>query len=183
MNTLAVVAVTVELLVAGGLVFRKVGHDYTQHGRLTMFAVGLELLIFFLHGSASYVYLDSVTAHIAVGAPWFWAAVALLVVGFAGVFAAMARLTWVKSVGRDFSGLRTTGLYRFSRNPQLVAYGLVVLGYALLWPSWRGLVWVAVYAAIAHMMALAEEAHLRRVYGAAYADYCRRVPRYVGVGR
>jgi hypothetical protein len=31
-------------------------------------------------------------------------------------------------------------LYRYSHNPQIVAYSLVVIGYALLWPAWRGII-------------------------------------------
>ena len=104
-----------------------------------------------------------------------------MAVGLAGVMVAMGRLSWRKSIGRDASGLQRTGLYRYTRNPQIVAYGLLVLGYALWWPSWSGLVWVMVYAAIAHIMVLAEEEHLRRVYGEAYETYCQRTARYLGL--
>lgn len=179
MNPYGVVAGTLVLLVAGFLVFRKVRYDYQQHGQLTRLSAFLEVLIFFLHGSGSYLFLDSTLGHINVMSLWFWAAVILLLVGLAGTITAMFRLSWGKSVGRDVSGLRTTGLYRYTRNPQIVAYGLVVLGYSLLWPSWSGIVWVAVYGAIGHMMVRTEEGHLRQVYGADYEAYCAQVRRYI----
>ena len=104
-------------------------------------------------------------------------------VGLALTLIAMTRLSWGTSIGQRVSGLRQTGFYRFTRNPQIVAYGLVVTGYALLWPSWPGLVWVAAYGFIAHLMVRTEEEHLQRVYGDEYADYCARTPRYIGLLR
>jgi protein-S-isoprenylcysteine O-methyltransferase Ste14 len=181
MNPYGVITGTIGLLVVGFLVFRKVRHDYRQHGQLTRISVALELIIFFLHGAGSYLFLDAVIAHIDVTAPSFWAAVVLLVVGLVGVITAMSRLTWTKSVGREVTSLRTTGLYQYTRNPQILAYGLIVLGYALLWPSWSGILWVVIYGAIGHMMVLTEEEHLKEVYGVAYEDYCRSVPRYLGL--
>lgn len=104
-----------------------------------------------------------------------------MLVGVVLVVIAMGRLGIGVSVGQQVSGLRQSGLYRYSRNPQIVAYGLVVIGYALLWPAWSGLVWVGLYLAIAHLMVRTEEEHLRRVYGEAYERYCARTPRYLGL--
>jgi protein-S-isoprenylcysteine O-methyltransferase Ste14 len=56
----------------------------------------------------------------------------------------------------------------------------VVIGYALLWPAWSGLVWVGLYLAIAHVMVRTEEEHLQRAYGEAYERYCAGTPRYLG---
>lgn len=181
MNIYGVIAGTLGLLIAGLLVFRKVRYDYQQHGQLSRLSVALELFIFFLHGVSSYLFLDSRIAHIDITPPSFWVAVVLLVIGLVGVITAMSRLTWTKSVGRDVTSLRTTGLYQYTRNPQILAYGLVVLGYALLWPSWSGILWVVIYGAIGHLMVLTEEEHLKEVYGVAYEDYCGSVPRYLGL--
>ena len=43
-----------------------------------------------------------------------------------------------------------------------------------------GLIWVLMYAFIAHTMVIVEEQHLRRVFGREYQDYCARTPRYLG---
>lgn len=181
MNPYGILASTLGLVAIGYLIFRKVRADYRQHGQLTPLSVFLELLIFALHGSASYLFLDSRLVNVQMAGFAFWLAVGLMAVGLAGVLTGMARLTWVKAIGRDMGGLQTSGLYRFTRNPQLMAYGLLVLGYALLWPSWSGIIWVAVYGVIAHIMVLTEEEYLLSVYGAAYEAYCQRTPRYLGL--
>ena len=181
MNPYGMLVGTIGLVAVGWLVFRKVRADYRQYSQLTQLSVFLEFLIFGLHGCASYLFLDSNLSDIQMAGFTFWLAVCLMAFGLAGVLTGMARLSWMKAIGRDAGGLQTSGLYRFTRNPQLVAYGLLVLGYALLWPSWSGMVWVAVYGVIAHIMVLTEEEHLRSVYGADYEAYCQRTPRYLGV--
>lgn len=183
MSLYGMLAGALGLIALGVLFFRRVGADYRRYGSTTGFSVFLEFLIFTLHGCASYLFLDSSLKNVSVGSLTFLLGVGLMVVGLAGTVAGMARLSWGKSIGRDTGGLNTTGMYRFTRNPQIVAYGLLVLGYALWWPSWSGLAWVAIYAVIAHVMVMTEEEHLRRVYGATYDDYCRRIPRYLGLPR
>lgn len=173
--------VAAALVGLGALVFWQVGRDYQRRGKLTPLSSTLEVVIFFLHGSASYVFLDSRLSAINTRSPVFALAVVCMAGGLALVAAAMGRLGMPKSLGRNVTGLRQTGLYRYTRNPQIVAYALVVIGYALLWPSWWGLAWVGVYLVIGHLMVRTEEAHLRRVYGDAYRRYCERTPRYLGL--
>ena len=74
------------------------------------------------------------------------------------------------SFGQDNGSLRTDGLYRYSRNPQLVGGFLLIPGYAMLWPSWQGAAWASLWLAIAQLMVRTEEEHLRHVFGAAYRD-------------
>ncbi|MBM4159654.1 MAG: isoprenylcysteine carboxylmethyltransferase family protein [Ignavibacteria bacterium] len=93
---------------------------------------------------------------------------------------AMAGLGMSKTFGQEAEGLVQVGLYRASRNPQIVGGALMVVGVGLLWPSWFALGWVVLYGCIGHMMVVSEEEHLRRVHGEAYERYCERVPRYVG---
>lgn len=181
MNTLLTQLVVAVLVVgAAGLVFRRVAADYAALGRLTLLSTVLETAIFFVHGSASYAFLDSRLETIATNTPAFALAVVALTGGLVVTLVAMSGLGWGVSVGQSFGGLRCTGFYRYSRNPQIVAYFFVVAGYALLWPAWSGLAWVALYVFIAHLMVRTEEDHLRRTFGAEYDAYCRRVPRYFG---
>jgi protein-S-isoprenylcysteine O-methyltransferase Ste14 len=133
-----VVVVSTLLLVAAVLVFGRVRRDYQTSGKLTPFATFLEVLIFFLHGSASYAFLDSNLSHINKASPLFSLSILCMLIGVVLVAIAMGRLGMGESVGQQVTGLRQSGLYRYSRNPQIVAYGLVVIGYALLWPSWSG---------------------------------------------
>jgi len=70
-------------------------------------------------------------------------------------------------------------LYRFSRNPQFVAYGILMLGSIIAW--WNSLVWIAfpAYAILVYAVLHVEEEHLSRVYGEAYQEYCARVRRFI----
>jgi protein-S-isoprenylcysteine O-methyltransferase Ste14 len=180
-DIIKVVVVSALLLAAAALIFGRVRRDYRVTGKLTPFSTFLEVLIFFLHGSASYAFLDSNLAHVNTASPLFFLSVLCMLVGLVLVVIAMGRLGMDVSVGQQVSGLQQSGLYRYSRNPQIVAYGLVVIGYALLWPSWTGLVWVGLYLAIAHLMVRVEEDHLRQAYGEAYQRYCAKTPRYLGL--
>jgi protein-S-isoprenylcysteine O-methyltransferase Ste14 len=182
--TIALIAIVLPIL--GALLFRRVGQDYERRGRLTRFSTFLQVLIFFLHGASSYVLLDSRLGAIDAKSPIFGLAVVLLAGGLVMLFAAMGRLGVPETLGRDVTGLHCSGMYQHSRNPQILSYGLVVTGYALLWPSWSGVLWLTIYAVIAHMMIRTEEAHLRKTYGDSYVEYCTRTPRYIdlpGKGR
>lgn len=77
----------------------------------------------------------------------------------------------------------TTGPYAFSRHPMYVGWWLIHLGGGVL----RGSAWVAVTLPVAVLLehfggSMAEERELRRRFGAEYARYAERVPRYAGPG-
>ena len=84
-------------------------------------------------------------------------------------------------LGSDTPGLKTNGLYRYSRNPQFVGYGLAILGYILAW--WNSLAWIGLlaYATLAYVVTRIEEEHLTHIYGDSYREYCQCVPRYLGL--
>jgi len=72
------------------------------------------------------------------------------------------------------------GLYRYSRNPMYVGALLIQAGNLL----WFGALAQAVYwgfLAIGFYLFVTsyEEPHLRKTFGAAYADYCARVRRWL----
>ncbi|HMB69807.1 MAG TPA: isoprenylcysteine carboxylmethyltransferase family protein [bacterium] len=106
--------------------------------------------------------------------------------------AAVIGLVYIRRGGKDgkvhADTLVTEGIFAHSRNPLYVGNFLVVLGLLIVLNSPAG--WTIglpgvlfVYAAITR----AEEAFLRGKFGAAYEDYCRRVPRFLprmaGLGR
>lgn len=172
--------ISAALLLAGAaVVFRVfVRRDYQQRSRLTPVSIFLETLVFFCHGLITLTYLPSdwpafhaSRLHAAIGS-------VPVVVGLAVVVAGMARVGLANAFGQS-EGLEQAGLYRWTRNPQIVGYGLFVVGIALLWPSWYALGWALLYVPLAHMMVVTEEEHLRNVFGEAYTRYCERVPRYL----
>ena len=159
-----------------------VRRDYRRHGRLTWPSILLEVLIFALHANVSYRYIPADWPALpSLPESPFHRTLGLLIVaaGLTGAVLAMANLGFRRAFGQKVDEPQQSGLYGITRNPQILMYGLAVVGYALLWPSWYALAWVRPYAAIAHIMVLTEEEHLRRVGGETYAGYCERVPRYL----
>ena len=177
------------LVIAASLVFRIfVRRDYQRKGRLTLLSGFLELLIWALYMGFPYIYNPPEWA-------WFWSrdvpvdtplrviGVICIVLGLALAFGTMFWFGLRRAFGLEVNALKQTGPYRVTRNPQIVGGSLLVIGSAVLWPSWYALGWVVLYAVVAHMMVFTEEEHLRAVFGQEYERYCERVPRYLGFPR
>ncbi len=176
---LQVVLIAVLLLIAGTLVLWKARRDYRRIGRLTAASSMLQVTIFVLHAASSYVLLQSQLSTVDTSSPLFGFALLLIAGGLIMLVATLGRLGMRRTIGQDTSGLTCTGMYRHSRNPQVLWYGIAVVGYSLLWPSWSGALWVVLYVIMAQMMVRTEEKHLRQTYGDEYVAYCQRTPRYM----
>lgn len=183
MHILSYLAAILFVLACAYLTFRVVvRRDYAQKGRLGWFAALLETAIFALHGNFSYLYLPVAWPALPPLPENIWLGVVgllLFVIGLVGVVAGMTGLGLGRAFGQEVDQVKRSGLYSKTRNPQIVAYGLVVLGWAVPWLSWCALGWVLLYGAIAHLMIITEEEHLRAVGGEAYVRYCEAVPRYI----
>jgi len=170
------------LLTFAFLVFRRVvPAEYIRKGRLGPAVSFLQLAVFLGFFMFPYLFMPAKWA-------WDWAPdgtwnrIAALVVAGSGVVVAFGTMAWFgirRAFGVRVSGLVRTGLYRFSRNPQMVGGWLMVLGVFLYRPSWYGLGWLGIWGMLGHWMITAEEAHLRRVFGDDYERYCRETPRYL----
>jgi protein-S-isoprenylcysteine O-methyltransferase Ste14 len=81
---------------------------------------------------------------------------------------------------RPASTLVAAGPYRWSRNPQYVAFVTGFLGIALLVnTAWLVLLLPVVIALLTAIVIRREERYLREEFGEAYSDYCRRVSRWI----
>lgn len=110
-----------------------------------------------------------------------WTSLLTWAVGFMLLFSGLIKLGRSLRVGlpRETTSLQTGGLFRISRNPMYLGVYATVLA-----PFMRTLnpilLLLGVFViAVHHRIVLAEEAHLRIAFGEAYADYCRRVRRYL----
>jgi protein-S-isoprenylcysteine O-methyltransferase Ste14 len=75
--------------------------------------------------------------------------------------------------------LVTEGLFRHTRNPMYVGKFLMVLGAGIASNHWLALLaFTGAYSLMYQAVTLAEEDFLRGKFGAAFDDYCRRVPRW-----
>ncbi len=73
----------------------------------------------------------------------------------------------------------TTGLYKFSRNPQETMLILIFLGITLIIGSGIVLILLIISKLFSHYQILAQENACLELYGEAYQDYMQRVPRYL----
>lgn len=170
------------LLAAAFFVFAKVKSDYQLRSNLSRPIAILQTGYFCLYALCSYVFLDSRFSHVSARGFLFFLAAAFMMIGVLIVAFSMPFLGR-RSFGMEVGGLRTSGLYRYSRNPQLVGSFIFIAGYAMLWISWAGVLWAGMWLIIAKLMVRGEEAHLENVFGDEYREYWLRTPRYLGLPR
>lgn len=72
------------------------------------------------------------------------------------------------------------GLYDYSRNPTFCGQALLLIGTAAAAPSIATFLAAVLFVWSASTQIRSEEKVLLQTYGNAYADYCRRVPRWLG---
>jgi protein-S-isoprenylcysteine O-methyltransferase Ste14 len=181
----------IALLLIAGLIFILFSifslwflrREYRLRGKLTWFGSIVHVAMYAIHGmfSSLLVWGPSTVPALGTGGR---VGIALMIIGFGITFYAMDLLrTFSRWVGNDTPGLKTNGLYRFSRNPQFIGYGIFILGFILAWWTPSGLIALVTYAMLAYSVARMEEEHLTRVYGQPYLNYCVRVPRFIGFPR
>lgn len=110
-------------------------------------------------------------------------------VGVGFCLAGLLLLLWsLVSFGRSFrvgiddekpDKLVTGGVFAWSRNPIYVAFWMILLGQFLVFPNWLLLVYLAAATWLFHRQVRREEIFLAGHYGAEYAEYCKRVRRYL----
>ena len=176
---------SVVLVLPGAWVRRRANNEFEEHGRLSTqtFVVLFVALVghagIMLLAAWNSMWLLPIDRRVALLTGGVAAAV-----GAAGYIAARVqfrsfRLTW----GLDSSRLVTTGIYRFSRNPQTVGAVLFWTGTALLGRSGvalllAGLLWLAFLVWLP-----VEEQILERTFGQDYRRYQGRTPRFLGLAR
>ncbi len=80
---------------------------------------------------------------------------------------------------KESTVLRTNGLFRLSRNPMYVGVFATIAASSLYTLNPVVILLGVFVTAVHHVIVLAEEDHLRTVFGREYAEYCSRVGRYV----
>ncbi len=108
-------------------------------------------------------------------------ALGLWVFGFALLFIGRLGLGDSFRIGspKEATRLRVNGLFGLSRNPMYVGVYATLLAAVLYTLNPVVLLVAAFVISVHHRIILAEEEHLRGVFGEEYADYCRRVRRYL----
>lgn len=75
--------------------------------------------------------------------------------------------------------LVTAGVFALTRNPIYVAFGSILLGQFLVFPNLILLGYLLAGVWLLHRQVLREEEFMMKFCGGGFADYCRRVRRYL----
>jgi protein-S-isoprenylcysteine O-methyltransferase Ste14 len=79
---------------------------------------------------------------------------------------------------KESTSLKTDGIYRFSRNPMYLGVYATLLASTLHTLNPLVLLITTFVIAVHHKIVLAEEVHMKKVFGDEYLDYCHHVRRY-----
>ena len=113
---------------------------------------------------------------------FFWIGVTLLGIGVMLFTLAIIRLgTFSLRVGlaQENTSLRTTGVYRFSRNPMLLGLYLMAIGSAIYVQNPINWILVMIALSVHHKIILAEEVFLENRFGDKWTEYRNKVRRYI----
>jgi len=72
----------------------------------------------------------------------------------------------------------SSGLYKISRNPQMMTLFLVSFGTSFMIGSWIAIIIIIVSTIFLHFRILGEEKRLTQQYGDSFLEYKKKVPRY-----
>lgn len=87
-----------------------------------------------------------------------------------------------RSTGQDTSTLITTGVYRWTRNPQFIGWSLVLLGVSTAGRSGFAMALAAAFMLVLHLYTVfLEEPYIESLHGEEYRRYRSHVPRYIGI--
>jgi protein-S-isoprenylcysteine O-methyltransferase Ste14 len=195
----------IALLILGALVAGKAAHVWIAGGvnPVTVFeekdwrARVLDAL--FVIGTGTFAF--RVLCHVAGSSFLLFYPLEVVLVDYAPVRAAGAALVAAalviltvsyRTMGRSWrigvderapGPLVTSGVYRWSRHPIYLGADLYVIGTFLMNGTVLFLLFATFGPAVLHLLVVAEERSLERLYGRAYADYRARTGRYLGFAR
>jgi protein-S-isoprenylcysteine O-methyltransferase Ste14 len=171
-----------SLLVLGAVVGKRLARDYRSRKGASFLTVACVWVLTGLHFSLVVLAALKATWHFSLPRPLaLGGGVALVALGAMMCLSAMYAFRSLKRLNFiDDTRLVTEGIYRWSRNPQLVGWTLVLMGLGLVSGS-AMVLFLAVAGWVGYRLHLpTEEEYLRCTYGDAYEEYRRRTHRYLG---
>ncbi len=171
------------LMITGYWLFQiRVRKDYQNKGKLSPVSSLLELLFFAFHANMMYAFipvswgrLPPLSEH-----PFLHdLSLISIILGLFILAVSMVPLGFQRTMGLRSIHLQTRGLYRISRNPQVIGYSFLLIGYVISYFSMYSIGWLAVFIINILWMIRAEEEFLHKRFGEEYESYCRKVPRFL----
>ena len=177
--------ISLGFLLFAYFIFRVIiKRDYKNHLRLSSISYLLEILVFAIHANLFYLTIPTKWPNLPllpenqdiriVSAIIFGIGVIILLISWFG-------LGTKRSLGIGKNELQTGGLYKYSRNPQLVGYGLMLAACSIIFFSYLTLIWFLLFLMTSYFMIKSEEEFLEQKYNEEYLDYCSQVPRIIKI--
>ena len=160
----------------------KARRDYRTSGTLSPDVVVAVWALYLVHAAAVAYAAQQSLWSFPLNVTVAWTLGSVLVISGATVCAAgMVAFQSIKRMsGLDRSRLVTSGIYRRTRNPQNVGWGILLLGLAVMGHSLLAGALVAIFWLGLHFhLVRVEEKHVERVFGDEYRKYCTKAPRYL----
>ena len=162
----------------------RIRSEYQSLQKLSMPTVVIVWGLYFLHAG-----LTVFAAWRAIGPLPLskWLAIlagGILILFGAGFFTAgiLEFRSFQRMSGQRTDQLVTSGVYRWSRNPQNVGWMITLTGVALIGKSGSALVLVALFALFLHIyIVYVEEGFLEKIYRESYRLYRTSTARYIGI--
>lgn len=142
----------------------------------------LTILLLIVHGGWPELYRQLGVITLLEFAPLQMAGVAVMVLALAWTVIAQVHMGQSWRIGIDYqhrTPLITSGVFRHSRNPIFVGMIASVAGLFAVLPGALTLVLLVMMVALIQIQVSLEEQYLSKQHGHDYADYCRRVPRWL----
>ena len=120
----------------------------------------------------------SVFLPLKVGTMWFYVGLPITLIGLVGTI--LVLVEWAKTpAGQPV----TRGMYRYSRHPSYVTMFVLLLGVSIASVSWVFLLFTIIFGVgvTRPYPVKVEEAQCLGHYGAAYQEYMKRTPRWIGI--
>jgi len=166
LNTL--IMILVDKAVGTGQIMKKMGDVPfdKKEKRASMTSMVLMVLLV----------LYSIFLPLKLGTVWFYAGLAIYLVGLAMLVAAIVNIA-TTPLGQPFVG----GMYRYSRHPVYVSMFITWVGVSVASASWLFLLLSIVVMGLGAFEAVAEERCCLELYGDEYRQYLNLTPRWIGI--
>ena len=167
------------------IIFRvKFKKDYENGQKLSPLSSALGFIVFAVHANSLYLIIPTkwpYLPHIPENQVLRIIFTIMLGIGIIILFTSWFKLGTKTSLGVDKNKLQTDGLYKYSRNPQLVGYGIILASFAIISLSYLSIIWFLLYVITTYFIVKTEEEFLIQKYKEEYIDYCRQVPRIIKI--
>ena len=155
-------------------------HDFVGQIFKLLFAIIVAVVIVFSFFAWGYEYLLPIAWLERLSVRWI--GVALLLLSLVWTVVAQAQMGQSWRIGVDSerqTELVQQGVFRISRNPIFLGMMITLLGLFLVLPNGIMLLTLMLGVVIIGIQVRLEEEHLRKLHGAEYVDYYRRVRRWI----